>query len=1003
MKDKGIAAIIEQAIIKGTPILMQNVGEQFDASLNPVLNKELVGEGAQLMIKWDEKLVNYNRNFKFYMTTKLSNPHYLPEITTKTTLVNFVIKEEGLENQLLGIVVRQERPDLEELKDELVLGIAKNKRLLNELENEILRILNESQIPVIEDEELFNTLQTSNKTSTKVAEALAKAEVTELEIDGARNVYRPCAKRASVLFFVLLDLSRTDPMYQFSLAAYTQLFLQSILKSSRSANIDKRIGTLNDYHTYSFYLNTCRGLFERHKLLFSFHMCMKLLLAAGSFVAAEYDFLVRGGIVLDRSKQVQNPSPNWITDEHWDNVTELDKVSGFHGIVEDFCENHKKWFEWYSSAEPEFTPLIGDWNNTCSQFQKMLIIRCLRIDRIVYCIRSFIALNMGRKFVEPPVLNIKDAFNESTTKVPIFFILSPGADPAASLIQMANEMGISDRFHMISLGQGQAQLAEKLIANGIDAGDWVFLANCNLSMSWMPALDKIIETLQYNNIVSESFRLWLSSSPSDDFPASILQYCIKITTEPPQGIKANLKRLYESTSQEKYSKCQNTIYRKLFFSLCFFHAVILERRQFQQLGWNITYSFNDSDFEISNSLLSLYLDEYREETPWRALKYLIADINYGGHVTDDWDRRLLKTYINQYFCESIITEKNPLLSVLSTYYVPEENDLNSCKEYVELLPTFDKAEAFGCSSNAEISAKISESRFFFSSLLMLEVNRARSGADQNSEKKLKELFTDLSSKIPQQINLDDLSALIGPKKSPYDVVLLQETARYNNLLHTVVTGLNKLLKAVDGYEVMSFELESISGSITDGQVPRPWLKVYLSMKPLGAWIRDLIQRVQYFKGWAITTHPPNFFWLGAFTFPTSFLTAVLQTHSRLQKVSIDQLSWSFGVLVDETLYKDYLEHSVLVNGLYLEGAGWNQKNQCLQDPVPMELIRRMPTLVFEPIKMVKKKSNQLYECPAYYTPDRAASFITAIDLKAGPNKSDVWVKVGAAILLNLAN
>lgn len=1002
MKDKGIAAIIEQAIIKGTPILMQNVGVHFDASLNPILNKEMVGEGAQLMIKWDEKLVAYNRNFKFYMTTKLSNPHYLPEITTKTTLVNFVIKEEGLENQLLGIVVRQERPDLEELKDELVVGIAKNKRLLSNLENEILRILNESQIPVIEDEELFNTLQTSNKTSTNVAEALAKAEVTELEIDGARNVYRPCATRASVLFFVLLDLSRIDPMYQFSLVAYMQLFLQSILRSSRSPHIDKRIAMLNDYHTYSFYMNTCRGLFERHKLLFSFHMCMRLLLAADSFVVAEYDFLVRGGIVLDRSKQMENPSPNWITDEHWDNVTELDKVSGFHGIAEHFCENHKKWFEWYKSPEPELIPLVGDWNNTCSQFQKMLIVRCLRIDRIVYCIRAFIAANMGRKFVEPPVLNIKDAFNETSSKVPIFFVLSPGADPAASLIQMSSEMGISDRFHMISLGQGQARLAEKLIEDGMVAGEWVFLANCNLSMSWMPALDKIIETLQYKT-VSESFRLWLSSSPSSDFPASILQYCIKITTEPPQGIKANLKRLYDSVSPDKYSKCQNTIiYRKLFFSLCFFHAVILERRQFQQLGWNIIYSFNDSDFEISNSLLSLYLDEYRQETPWRALKYLIADINYGGHVTDDWDRRLLKTYINQYFCESIITEKRPLLSLLSTYYVPEDNDLDSCKQYVDLLPTYDRAEAFGCSSNAEISAKISETRFFFSSLLMLEVNRA-TGADQNSEKKLKELFIDLNSKIPQQVNLDDLSTLIGPKKTPYDVVLLQETARYNNLLRTVVTGLDKLLKAVDGYEVMSFELESIAGSIIDGQVPKQWLNVYLSMKPLGSWIRDLIQRVQFFTGWANTMHPPNFFWLGAFTFPTSFLTAVLQTHSRLQKVSIDQLSWNFGVLADEHLYKDYLERSVLVNGLYLEGAGWSQKNQCLQDPVPMELICKMPTIVFEPSKMVKKKSNQLYECPAYYTPDRAVSFITAIDLKAGPQKSDVWVKVGAAILLNLAN
>ena len=100
-------------------------------------------------------------------------------------------------------------------------------------------------------------------------------------------------------------------------------------------------------------------------------------------------------------------------------------------------------------------------------------------------------------------------------------------------------------------------------------------------------------------------------------------------------------------SQEKY--------KKLLFNLCFFHAILLERKKFQQLGWNVVYSFNDSDFEVSENLLTIYLDEY-ESTPWDALKYLIAGVNYGGHVTDDWDRRLLLTYINQYFCDDALTQ-----------------------------------------------------------------------------------------------------------------------------------------------------------------------------------------------------------------------------------------------------------------------------------------------------------------------------------------------------------
>lgn len=134
-----------------------------------------------------------------------------------------------------------------------------------------------------------------------------------------------------------------------------------------------------------------------------------------------------------------------------------------------------------------------------------------------------------------------------------------------------------------------------------------------------------------------------------------------------QGLKANLKRLYQLITEEQFNTCQNKEkYKKLLFCLCYFHAILLERKKFQQLGWNVIYSFNDSDFEVSENLLTIYLDEY-QETPWDALKYLIAGVNYGGHVTDDWDRRLLITYINQYFCEDAL---NVSFFRYSTQYQP---------------------------------------------------------------------------------------------------------------------------------------------------------------------------------------------------------------------------------------------------------------------------------------------------------------------------------------------
>ncbi|VDQ05732.1 unnamed protein product [Trichobilharzia regenti] len=504
---------LELAVLYGQPVVLQNVQEQLDQALDPILTKSLIKVGGTLIMKLGDKEIEYNDKFRFYITTKLPNPHYTPEICSKALIVNFAVKQQGLEAQLLGIVVRKERPELEEQKDNLVMGIAAGKRKLTELEDEILRLLNEAQGSLLDDEQL------------EVTEQLRVAEKTEVQIDKAREGYRPCAERSSILFFVLNDMSRIDPMYQFSLEAYIDLFTLSIDKSPKSAKLDDRILHLNDYHTYAVYRYTCRGLFERHKLLFSFHICLQILEAAGKVNQDEYNFFLRGGVVLDRENQFDNPCTSWLTEQCWDNITELDKLASFHGIVTSFEQYSRDWNLWYTAAEPENSPLPGEWDNTLNEFQRMLIVRSLRPDRLAFCATSFIVNNLGSRFVEPPVLDMKQVVDDSSTRTPLIFVLSPGVDPTAGLLQLADNCGMVKKFHALSLGQGQSPIATRLIKEGIKEGNWVFLANCHLSLSWMPALDKIVEQLGIEE-------------PHSDFPG------IKMTTEPPKGLRANMKRLY---------------------------------------------------------------------------------------------------------------------------------------------------------------------------------------------------------------------------------------------------------------------------------------------------------------------------------------------------------------------------------------------------------------------------------------------------------------------------
>eukprot|EP00795_Rhopilema_esculentum_P016694 gene16694-8141_t len=993
---------LENAVQFGNPVLLQNVQEELDPSLAPILNKSVVKRGGRYTIKLGDKEVEYNPKFKFYICTKLSNPHYTPEISTKTTIVNFSVKEQGLEAQLLGIVVRKEKPELEEQKDSLVINIAKGKRKLEELEDEILKLLSTAQGSLLDDEQLVDTLHSSKTTSTEVSVQLADSEQTEIKIDAAREGYRPCAQRASILFFVLNDLGRIDPMYQFSLDSYIDLFNNSIDKSKRSSKLEERIQNLNEHHTYAVYRYTCRGLFERHKLLFSFQMCAKILEAAGKLNMDEYNFFLRGGVVLDREEQMDNPCSTWLSDTAWDNVTELDKLANFRGVVASFEQYPRDWNIWFTNATPETAQLPGEWENACNELQRMLIVRSLRPDRVSFCATSFIVNNLGSRFVEPPVLDMKAVLEDSTTRTPLIFVLSPGVDPTSALLQLAETSNMSNKFHALSLGQGQAPIATRMIKEGVHEGNWVFLANCHLSLSWMPQLDKLVEQLQVEK-PHDDFRLWLSSSPHPDFPISILQSGIKMTTEPPKGLKANMKRMYQLVTDNQFARChRQDKYKKLLFALCFFHSVLLERKKFLNLGWNIMYSFNDSDFEVSENLLSIYLDEY-DETPWDALKYLIAGVNYGGHVTDDYDRRLLLTYINDSFHDGCINTQFYKLSGSPQYYIPKDGPLQSYREFISMLPNVDTPETFGQHPNADIASQIRETRNLLETLLSLQPKIATGVQGGSKEDKVLELAADVGKKVPDLIDYELTAKILSEDPSPLNVVLLQEITRYNNLLSTIKKSLEDLEKGIKGLVVMSSDLENTFNCIFDGRVPPLWEKTYPSMKPLASWARDLVSRVQQFSKWATTAHPPLIFWLSGFTFPTGFLTAVLQTCARQNNVSVDSLSWEFIVsTVDDGNITQQPTDGVWVKGLYLEGAGWDKRNACLIDAEPMQLVCQIPTIHFKPVENKKKTGKGMYNCPCYYYPNRGGeSFVVAVDLKAGAVNADHWIKRGTALLLSL--
>ena len=285
---------LEMAIQYGFPFLFENLDEYIDPVIDNVLEKNIVVQGGRKSIKLGDKEVEWDEGFRLYMTSKLSNPHYGPEVFGKTMIINYGLTQQGLMEQLLNVTVRHERPDLEERRETLVQEMSENKTLLKSLEDALLDNLSSATGNILDNTELIQTLEESKGKSVEIEEKLEKAKLTTKEIETVRSKYKPVAKRGAVLFFVMSSMSAIMSMYEYSLYSFLTVFCISLSKAKKDSNLDARLRNVIDTVTYDVYNYTCTGLFEKHKLLFSFQMTLKIIESEGELNHELLDFLLKG-------------------------------------------------------------------------------------------------------------------------------------------------------------------------------------------------------------------------------------------------------------------------------------------------------------------------------------------------------------------------------------------------------------------------------------------------------------------------------------------------------------------------------------------------------------------------------------------------------------------------------------------------------------------------------------------------------------------------------------
>ena len=1020
--------------------------------------------GHQKADQVGESTIDCDDNFRFYNTTKLKTPHYTPTVSTKVVLLNFAITLDGLDDQMLAVVVGKDESEMEKKREQIVIEQAEmNKKLVN-IENEILKLLSEAKGNILDDEVLIDTLQKSKMTSKQIEKRMAESKVVEEQIDNVRHQYSWLSRASANLFFVVSDMGTVDPMYQYSLDWFLNLFERGIENAEQSEDKKTRTKSIDTEFKRSLYRNVCRSLFAKDKLLFSFMLCARILQGVNDLDFKEFRFILTGaGLVKDDASK-PNPFASWMDEKMWAEIRTLSDLSTAFGNLDVDCIKNKKlqreFKTFYDSPKPhEFSKYLpSQWNERLNELQKLCLLRCFRMDAMIPAIQQFVSTQIGKFFVRPPPFDLEGPFKDSNSTTPIIFILSSGSDPMNELLKLAKRHNMSgkDKMFSISLGQGQGPVANAAIEEAVDKGTWVVLQNCHLAPSWMPALEKIIENFNAEHI-NPSFRLWLTAMPSADFPMSILQNGVKVTNEPPKGIQANLRQTYQSLDGQWFEACRRPVeFKKAMFALAMFHAIVQERRKFGPLGWNIPYQFNESDLRISYAQLQMFLDEAPgaaagagsgcsdgSKLPWAQLQYMTGQLNYGGRVTDDKDRRCLLTILESYYTPKLLSSKQYRFSTSPLYFVPDFGNNSSGSpggemanylEYIKTLPLNDDPEVFGLHDNLNISCAISETNSILSNALMLQPRDSAAAGGVTPDEAIMKMAKEIEGRIPELFDIGSVQ-----KKYPVsysesmNTVLVQELLRFNRLLSAVKKSLADLQKAIKGEVVMSPELEKLGDSIFNLQVPAAWNRVcYPSLKPLGSWVKDLLDRLSFFQSW-IDDGQPAVYWLSGFFFTQSFLTGALQNYARKYEIPIDELVFTFSVMSEfgqdlnheADCYVDKLrkyiskmsppEDGCFVYGMYLDGASWDWDRNRVAESTPKQLFCAMPILWFKPtrirdmLKEAKSSKVASYACPVYKTSLRAGSLSTTghstnyvLTAQLPTEKSsEHWVLRGVAMLTQL--
>ncbi|KAL8453322.1 hypothetical protein Emag_001932 [Eimeria magna] len=811
-----MVALVEQAIQQGSSVLIENLEQSIDPVLAPLVGRQTIRKGRSQYIKLGDKEIPYNPNFKLFLQTRLSNPHYPPELQAECTLINFTVTEKG---------------------------------------------------DVLENIELIQNLEKTKKITTEVSEKVELAKVTEEKLNAVSEVYRPVARRGASLFFLLAQLFKIHSFYLFSMESFVAVVNRAIdsisvvlkcpyvppihLISAEQTPPDEMAAVGEQQAADSAEKRTeGEGTHSVSKMGAPTESGFEHASGAQDSAARDKHTEEQGTVTEEEIRLLTQVRPDpsappipeaaraWLGEGAWACCRSLEQLKSFKNsqasLLQNFDQDALGWARWTSEEAPENADLPRLFRGV-TQFEKLLLLRYLRPDRMMSALQQFVAAQLGQFFVEPPAIDMREIEKEADPHTPLFIVLFPGVDPTPTIESIAKSKSCtaeSGKFFNISMGQGQEERAIAAVEEAASVGGWVVLQNVHLMQDWL------------------------------------------------------------KTKRHKISKT--------------------------------TYAEQSTAFRRYTTI------------PFEDIRYILGEIMYGGHITDNFDRRLN----NSYLASIILPEALQSYQLAPSFRTPDpaKTDFAAYQKFVEEKTPPENPQVFGLHPNAELGYLSAQSEELFTTIQ--EVAGVGGGGRSNSKR--------------EDVVLAAVDLLLAKVPVPFDIAVIR--ARTKDFQPATVVCLQ--------------ELERMNALLTEARRTLEQVKRGLEVRAR----KEALPLDEMCLRWTVTNVRTG---QGA-----GLQGATPQSNQPI-------LPPARGVLI----------HGFFLQGAAWEdGKGDTEGN--LVHALPKVLQYPMPVLLVEAIPTNELDNTGMYSCPVYLTSARGPTYVTTANLRMSADDTERrWILAGVALIM----